>query len=48
MSNTRGSEAAARRGAPAGDGADEVPVVKLFPCDRAGFEARADDDAASA
>jgi GTP cyclohydrolase I len=47
MSNTRGSEAAARRGA-SGDDADEVPVVKLFPSDRAGFEARAGDDATSA
>jgi len=43
MSNTRGSEAAARRGASHADDDDDASVVQLFPCDRAGFEARGSD-----
>ncbi|GLC26073.1 GTP cyclohydrolase I FolE [Roseisolibacter agri] len=46
MSNTRGREAAARRGAHETD--DDEPVVKLFPCDRSGFATRGDGDGAAA
>ncbi len=44
MSNTRGSEAATRRGTMAGDGEDGS-VVHLFPSDRVGFPTRAGSEA---
>ncbi len=48
MSNTRGREAAARRGAPGHEADDDAPVVKLLPCDRSAIAPRGDGDGARA